>query len=223
MQSSESIGNLAKALVAAQMELQHAIKDSTNPAFRSKYADLTSVIDAVRPIFNKHNIAIIQSIEGCDKPEHIAVSTTLLHESGEHLRSVMLVPVPQGKGAQGYGMAGTYGRRYGAAAMCFLGVEDDDGNEISGVAAKGSVPKQQTNQAPTDAPAGDTPKRGPGRPKKASPEATPEGLAELKTKFEAVQTKDDLLKLTSAFTQLSPAQQQELMPIATAARQRAGL
>jgi hypothetical protein len=121
--------NIAKALAAAQMEMGKALKQSQNPAFRSKYADLGNVMDACMPALNKNGIAVVQTMR--DE----AVVTMLIHESGETLECP--VPLLIGKrDMQGLGSAITYARRYGLMAMAGIAPEDDDGQ-----AAVASGPK----------------------------------------------------------------------------------
>ena len=116
---------IAAALAKAQAEMGKALKDSVNPAFRSKYADLGSVMDACLPALNKHGIAVIQPITSDDFGKF--VKTVLIHESGEQLECS--VPLIVGKNdMQGLGSAITYGRRYGLMSMAGIAPEDDDGN-----------------------------------------------------------------------------------------------
>lgn len=117
----------SSAFVAAQTEMENAVKDGTNPAFRSKYATLSAVLEAVRPPLNKHGIAILQDVGEMTDTGFIEVSTTLLHgESGERITAVMTVRADR-QTAQGIGSATTYGRRYLLSAMCGITQEDDDG------------------------------------------------------------------------------------------------
>jgi hypothetical protein len=125
MKTSESIVNIAPALVKAQAEIKSAVKDSTNPHFRSKYADLGSVVDAVKPALLKHGMAFLQGVH--DAVDGVAVETMLLHTSGEWISSTMRIPAVK-QDAQGYGSAITYGRRYGLQSMCGVPAEDDDGD-----------------------------------------------------------------------------------------------
>jgi hypothetical protein len=131
MNKSESITNLATALAMAQMNIKGAIKDSNNPFFKSKYADLSSVVEAIRPAFGQCGLSYIQRVEPSDKDE-VRVETILLHASGEWLScGVLNLPVSKAD-AQGYGSALTYARRYSLAAACGVAPEDDDGNAASG-------------------------------------------------------------------------------------------
>ncbi|AFZ66231.1 ERF family protein [Deinococcus peraridilitoris] len=130
MQRSDSITKLAPALVKAQGQLQVAIKDSTNPAFRSKYADLGAVWDACRNALQDNRLSVLQlpyrSEAGC-----AALETVLLHESGEYISSISETRLVKDD-PQGYGSAITYLRRYALSAMLGIVADDDDGNAASG-------------------------------------------------------------------------------------------
>lgn len=125
MNKSETIEKIAPALHKAQGQIKAALKDSTNPHFRSKYADLSSVIEAVKPALQANGITFMQGVH--DAVDGVAVETMLLHISGEWMSSTMRVPAVK-QDAQGYGSAITYGRRYGLQSMCGVPAEDDDGN-----------------------------------------------------------------------------------------------
>jgi hypothetical protein len=126
--------SIAKALAAAQMEMGKALKQSQNPAFRSKYADLGNVMDACMPALNKNGIAVVQTMR--DE----SVVTMLIHESGETLECP--VPLLIGKrDMQGLGSAITYARRYGLMAMAGIAAEDDDGNAAAAAGPKPKAPK----------------------------------------------------------------------------------
>jgi hypothetical protein len=125
MNKSDTIEKIAPALHKAQGQIKAALKDSTNPHFRSKYADLGSVIEAVKPALQANGITFLQGIH--DAVDGVAVETLLLHTSGEWISSTMRVPAVK-QDAQGYGSAITYGRRYGLQSMCGVPAEDDDGN-----------------------------------------------------------------------------------------------
>lgn len=115
------IGALAKALP----ELEGAKKNKANPAFKSKYADLGSVIDALEPL-RAHGIWFRQVQHNDDAG--VLVETLYIHESGQEL-SAGLTFVPASKrDAQGYGSAMSYARRYGLQSAFGLATEDDDGN-----------------------------------------------------------------------------------------------
>ena len=126
---SDKIDKLAGALAKAQGELDGAAKKSTNPFFKSGYADLHEVISSTFPHLSKYGLSVSQGNEII--PGAVCVTTTLLHESGQWLRSKIKLPVEK-VNAQGIGAATTYGRRYGLAAMVGVAQKDDDGNSISG-------------------------------------------------------------------------------------------
>lgn len=132
---------LYAALAAAQMEMGRALKDSTNPAFKSKYADLASVCDACMPALNKHGIAVLQPVFDDESGRY--VKTIFVHgDSGE--QTECRVPLIVGKqDMQGYGSAVTYGRRYGLMGMAGIAPEDDDGNAAANAAPKADRPKNQ--------------------------------------------------------------------------------
>ena len=139
MNKSEAIGNLAKAIALSQVEVENATKDTKNEFFKSKYADLAAVLNVIRPVFSKHNIAIVQ-LPSFAAPI-ASVETMLIHESGEFISSVCSAPVGK-QDAQGIGSAITYLRRYSLAAMCGVAQEDDDGNGASDK----DKPKQPSNK-----------------------------------------------------------------------------
>jgi hypothetical protein len=130
MERSESIKELAAALAVAQGEMKNPSLDSTNPHFKSKYASLASVRDAVIPVLAKYGLSISQhpvsdrwgdvAMAGCE--------TVLMHASGEWLKSVYLMPLER-PNAHGFGSCLTYARRYSLMAICaVVGDEDDDAN-----------------------------------------------------------------------------------------------
>lgn len=128
MDHSETIGAVSKALVAACGEVGNAVKDSTNPHFKSKYASLNSVLDTIKPVFAKHGLAIVQfPAAGGDDA---ALLSVVLHESGEYLSMLAGCPI-QKQDPQGVGSAYTYLRRYSLAAIAGIAQEDDDGNASS--------------------------------------------------------------------------------------------
>lgn len=125
MSQSESILSLAAALAKAQPRIDGAMKDSANPFFKSKYADLASVTAAVQPI---HQFGLCYIQRSHDRPDAAAIETIILHSSGEWM-SAGIVSVPVSKqDAQGYGSALTYARRYSLGAAFGIVPEDDDGN-----------------------------------------------------------------------------------------------
>jgi hypothetical protein len=125
MKTSEKITTIAPALCKAQAAIKAATKDATNPHFRSKYADLTSVIDACKAALNAAGITFLQPVRAGESG--VVVETVLLHTSGEWISDELELPVSKND-AQGVGSAITYGRRYGLQSMVGIPAEDDDGN-----------------------------------------------------------------------------------------------
>lgn len=136
MERSPEISGLIGALAKAQLTFTPALKDSSNPYFNSKYADLATVIDAVRPALNKNGIAILQ-FNSSDLEHQTASVTTSLHFGEQFISETMEAPAV-GKSKEGkekfdvqtLGAAWTYLRRYGIQSICGLASEDDDGNSL---------------------------------------------------------------------------------------------
>ena len=129
MKTSDNIGEIAGALAAAQAQMGAALKDSTNPHFKSRYADLGTCLDAVNEALLNHGIAVYQ--ETSEDASGVTVETVFLHESGESLRGGKLHVPASKQDPQGYGSALTYCRRYSLMAACGIAAEDDDGNAAS--------------------------------------------------------------------------------------------
>jgi hypothetical protein len=120
---------ISKALVQAQKNFGKALKTSSNPHFRSKYADLSNVVEAVIDGLHSANIALIQKTH--EVQGGVQVETIFLHESGEEYSAgILFVPAVK-QDAQGYGSALTYARRYSLMTACGIAPEDDDGNAAS--------------------------------------------------------------------------------------------
>jgi hypothetical protein len=119
-------GPLFDALAKAQGEIRNAAKDSQNPHFKSKYADLASVSDACRAALSKNGIAVVQVPHNDGRD--IAVTTILGHSSGARISGKLKVQ-PAKWDAQGVGSVVTYLRRYGLAAMAGVASGDDDDGE----------------------------------------------------------------------------------------------
>lgn len=135
---SQEISDLAKALVKAQGAMTSAQKDGSNPHFKSSYATLDSIWQAIRKPLSEHGLCVVQSL----LPDNTLV-TTLLHESGQWVRSYQRLN-PVQNSPQGIGSALTYGRRYSLAAIVGICQADDDGEEGSAAgekAGKQSSPK----------------------------------------------------------------------------------
>ena len=125
---SPEIDKLAEALAKAQSEMEVAKKESTNPFFKSSYADLHAVIKSSFPHLSKHGLSVSQGNEMIMGA--VCVTTTLMHTSGQWIRSKVKLPLEK-KNAQGVGSAITYGRRYGLSAIVGIAQYDDDAQSIS--------------------------------------------------------------------------------------------
>jgi len=117
---------IAAAFVKAQKAFGPALKTSTNPHFRSKYADLSNCIEAVIGALNDNGIGLMQRTYDC--PTGVMVETIFVHESGEVMECGLLHVPAAKQDPQGYGSALTYARRYSLLAATGLAPEDDDGN-----------------------------------------------------------------------------------------------
>ena len=150
MQKSEQIGELVTALAKAQAEFTFAAKDSTNPAFNSKYADLAANIQAVRPALSKHGIALIQ-LDESDVERQTASVTTSLHFAEQWISVTAEAPAVGLKGfnVQSIGACWTYLRRYTLQALCGLASDDDDGNSLA--TQNQPVPKKSQAEVRADA------------------------------------------------------------------------
>ena len=147
MTTSEHIADLAAAMAKAQQALRPALKDATNPHFKSSYADLASVLEAGK-VYAAQGIAFVQDVQL--DGDGVAVRTRLIHASGQWLE-VGPLTVPVGKrDAHGVGSATTYAKRYALQAALGMASEDDDGNQAT-TAAPQTTTKQPATPAGFDA------------------------------------------------------------------------
>lgn len=130
MVMSTTITKIAPALLKAQCSMGNAVKDSKNPFYKSKYADLNSVREASHPHLNSNGIMVLQPV--IQKENKSFVRTLLLHESGEFIGSDTEVVISKQNDPQAVGSAISYARRYGLQALISLGAEDDDGEKAMG-------------------------------------------------------------------------------------------
>ena len=122
------INQISKALVKFQSQLGGAKKDANNPFFKSKYADLESVMTAIREPLASNDLAVLQPIR--EVGEHTLLVTMLIHgESGQSIESTMKIPFLADP--QKYGSIITYYRRYALSSLLGVHAEDDDGNSVS--------------------------------------------------------------------------------------------
>lgn len=130
---SPELDQLATALAVAQGSIQPAIRDRTNPAFKSSYADLASTWDACRVALSSNGLAVSQH-PGRLEDGSVTVTTMLLHRSGQHITSICSA-LPRDASPASVGSVVTYLRRYGLAAAVGVSPEDDDGQAGSQPAA----------------------------------------------------------------------------------------
>lgn len=146
MNRSDTIGALAAALAKAQGEMATAAKDSTNPHFHSKYADLASIWNAAREPLAKNGIAVVQA-PGETAERVVTVTTLLSHASGEWIEETLTIPMAK-VDAQGYGSAVTYARRYALAAMVGIAPAEDDGNAAAAIGGDNAAPRRARQEQP---------------------------------------------------------------------------
>lgn len=144
MRMSDTITELAAALSKAQGQIDDATKGSMNPAFRSKYADISAVRAAIREPLAVNDLCITQFPRTVDGG--VEVETMIMHKSGEYISETLKMPLSK-HDAQGVGSAITYARRYGIMSMLCLASEDDDGNAAVESAKAGNVEKPDPDLA----------------------------------------------------------------------------
>jgi len=145
MRTSEAIDAICAALAMAQGEMKPAVKDATNPHFKSKYADLATVRNAVMPTLSAHNLSVVQLPTEIESGP--ALTTILLHASGEWIKTTMLLRPTKGD-PQGIGSALTYARRYALQSVAGVAADDDD----DGGHAANAPPVQRHHQQRAEQP-----------------------------------------------------------------------
>ena len=137
MKTSESITNIAKALVSFGKAMPKVPKDKINPHFKNKYATLSVMIEKATPHLTANGLAIVQQIDGD------CMTTTLMHESGEFITATAAMPCAAPSNPQAMGSAITYARRYAYGSILSLDIDDDDDAN-----AATQAPKQQAAPQP---------------------------------------------------------------------------
>jgi hypothetical protein len=124
MNKSESIKNIAGALVDFQSSVSKVAKESNNPFFKSKYASLANILDTIQKPLSESGLAISQF------PDENALTTIIIHaDSGEWMKSSYVMPVAKQNDPQAMGSAITYARRYALGSILNLNIDDDDDGE----------------------------------------------------------------------------------------------
>jgi len=136
---------IATALLKAQTEMSNPKKGATNPFFKSKYADLNAIREAVIPILNANEIVVLQPIVHLDNKNF--VQTILLHSSGEKLESLTEIIYNKQNDAQAQGSGISYARRYSLQSFVCVGADDDDGQKA--VQNKPQATKEVMDKAKT--------------------------------------------------------------------------
>jgi hypothetical protein len=147
MQTSETMTKISAALLNAQKEMDNATKGAKNPFFKSSYADLNAIREAVIPPLNKNGISVWQPMVHKDGKSFIR--TVFLHESGEFISSDTEIVTAKVNDPQAHGSGISYARRYGLQALASVGAEDDDGEKAMGRSASKAA---QYAQTPADLP-----------------------------------------------------------------------
>jgi len=152
----EEISPLYTALIAAQTDMLPLYKTSINPHFKSKYVDLSGVVDAVADSLQKNGLALIQMVQLVGPDLKPVLATRLAHTSGEFIESIYPLITKDNSDPQKLGAAITYARRYSMMAMLGIAPEDDDGNSASGRGSSAPAPraaaKPKAAAAPSDGP-----------------------------------------------------------------------
>ena len=163
MDRSTDIQEISKAIAASQRAMLPAKKNKKNPHFRSSYADLSAVIQALEPIWD-NGLAFVQCPSTDPERGLVTVETVLMHESGQWISATTsCVPSSRGKpdfSPQAVGSAITYLKRYGLQSMLGMASVDDDGERAMGR-------QQQRRPEPEQR-----------RPEQRRPEPEPVGLDE---------------------------------------------
>ena len=125
-QANTGVSSIHASFIAAQAEFGAAVKGAVNPHFKSRYADLSAVLEAVLPALNKHGLGLLYRVHDCDVG--VRLEAVVIHTSGEELSSGILhLPVAKND-SQAVGSALSYGKRYLATGIFALQTADDDGN-----------------------------------------------------------------------------------------------
>jgi hypothetical protein len=125
MTSSENIGAIAPALIKAQSQMQGISKEGKNPAFKSKYVTLDSILDTLRPILTSNGLMLTQGSQQPETMQSVTVESRIIHTSGEWISTTVTIPVTK-PDAHGLGSALTYGRRYSVSALLAISADEDD-------------------------------------------------------------------------------------------------
>lgn len=126
MQQSEQVDELFTAVAKAQAEIKNPAKNTKNTYFKNEYADLTAVLNTIRPVAAAHGLSFVQSVDMVD--DRVTVQSQVSHSSGQWIKSSAMVPLSDNvkNVPQEIGIISTYIRRYQAQAMWCINAEQDD-------------------------------------------------------------------------------------------------
>ena len=144
MKTSENISNLTTALAAAQAKMKPAKMNAFNPFLKNKYADLGSIVDVIQSLLAEQGLSYVQMPSMTDGERiGIALTTRLMHNSGEWLEDTFFMPMPASEPGKSLmqvaGSAITYARRYALSAMLSVVSDEDMDGNMTQVAKKPAV------------------------------------------------------------------------------------
>jgi hypothetical protein len=177
METSETTGAIAAALAKAHLEIENPELDGVNPHYKSRFSTLAAVLNAVRKPLAKQGIALMQSVSIADS--RVAVTTSLIHASGEWMQETMAFPIAGGANVQQAGSTVTYLRRYSLISLCAIvgdPHEDDDGDADRAEHAERAKQQQQRQRTNREAFKPDRAKGAPPAPEAPAPPAQPNGV-----------------------------------------------
>ncbi len=149
---SEQINELASALAKAQGEMRAADKNCVNPHFKNRFADLSSIWDAIREPLAKNGLSIMQYVDAMEGRGQVLV-TMLTHGSGQWIKSILPLLMTK-QDCQGFGSSLSYMRRYGLSALVGVVSDDEeDGNEAAGVIKANATHKKTVSNVKEPIPA----------------------------------------------------------------------
>jgi hypothetical protein len=146
---SSEINELAMALAIAQGEMEHAKKEQNNPFFKSKYADLSAIVEQLKKVFPKNGLSYSQLAESDNG--NVNLTTILMHKSGQWIKSTLTLK-PVKADPQGYGSAITYARRYSLQSIAGLSAEADDDAEAAMGRGKPAQKPKKAQKVPEERP-----------------------------------------------------------------------
>jgi len=153
-EESSKTGEISSALVKAQSQMGKAVKGSENPFFKSKYADISEVIEVCKEPLNSNGITILQEMQNVfiNNEIHSFIKTKLLHESSEFISSMTPIISAKKNDPQAMGSAITYSRRYGLQTLLSIPAEDSDGERAMDRKVSNKIEKPTERQEETKKP-----------------------------------------------------------------------